>query len=472
VTKRERTDRDKQNWSNFSTYIKREDVTSEYQNRWSRPCSATTRTISAKTARFLQIRKNLLARKSKLTELLRAENEKFVAEMENIRHNSNRSEIESIKDRVEELRREKEMTRRSTAQERKMEMWRRDNPRIRSAHVERRRQEMVDIWSGQLEDRENEQREREEQRKRDRETLDREAEEARLQQKLQNDLRKKQQDELREQLARQMAELKAKECEQNRLKNLERQYLENEERLNQEGLRQKQKAMQKRQKEHRNMLFRQYRAQLLRRAHEIEEDLEQDLALLERIKHEEAQEIKLKDEKVREAQLCAQEAIELLRMKLKEEKEAQAEIEMLYRDQAEQWWEKRQAEWDSEQIARKQLLQDVLDDRRAQIKQNLENNRNHQREIISDRETLLHSIETDRQKALDEEKTTREKRKRLVDGLNLQLEERDERIRNEIDRDMLDELETAKTARQFGELELREEGAILAEPPTVRQAWR
>ena len=111
---------------------------------------------------------------------------------------------------------------------------------------------------------------------------------------------------MREQLARQMQELKAKECEQNRLKNLERQFLENEERLNQEDLRQKQKAMQKRQKEHRNMLFRQYRAQLLRRAHEIEEDLEQDLALLERIKHEEAAEIKLKDEKVREAQLCAQ----------------------------------------------------------------------------------------------------------------------------------------------------------------------
>ena len=36
----------------------------------------------------------------------------------------------------------------------------------------------------------------------------------------------------------------------------------------------------------------------------------------------------------------------------------------------------------------------------------------------------------------------------------------------------LDELETAKTARQMDELELREEGAILAEPPTLRQAWR
>ena len=49
----------------------------------------------------------------------------------------------------------------------------------------------------------------------------------------------------------------------------------------------------------------------------------------------------------------------------------------------------------------------------------------------------MHSIETDRLKTLDEEKTTREKRQKLIDGLNLQLEERDERIRNEIDRDML-----------------------------------
>ena len=32
-------------------------------------------------------------------------------------------------------------------------------------------------------------------------------------------------------------------------------------------------------------------------------------------------------------------------------------IKINLRDQAEQWWEKRQQEWDTEKIARKQLLQ-------------------------------------------------------------------------------------------------------------------
>lgn len=70
-------------------------------------------------------------------------------------------------ERVQELKKEKELTRRSKAQDKNLQMWRRDNPKVRNAHVERRRQEMVDLWSGQLEHREEEQRALEEQRQMD-----------------------------------------------------------------------------------------------------------------------------------------------------------------------------------------------------------------------------------------------------------------------------------------------------------------
>ena len=69
--------------------------------------------------------------------------------------------------------------------------------------------------------------------------------------------------------------------------------------------------------------------------------------MLERVKREEAEENRLKSEKASEARLVAEvicqffkfpftfklnkEAIGLLRLKLKEEKQAQAEIEQLYR---------------------------------------------------------------------------------------------------------------------------------------------
>jgi hypothetical protein len=66
--------------------------------------------------------------------------------------------------RVEEMKSAKEYTRRSEAQGKIMQQWRRDNPKIRNAHTERRRQEMTEIWSGQLEQKEEEQRQKETQR--------------------------------------------------------------------------------------------------------------------------------------------------------------------------------------------------------------------------------------------------------------------------------------------------------------------
>ena len=64
---------------------------------------------------------------------------------------SGRSEdIQSIVQKVEKLKEEKEATRRASVRDKKLEMWRRDNPRVRSAHVERRRREMVDLWTGQV----------------------------------------------------------------------------------------------------------------------------------------------------------------------------------------------------------------------------------------------------------------------------------------------------------------------------------
>lgn len=104
-----------------------------------------------------------------------------------------------------------------------------------------------------------------------------------------------------------------------------------------------------------------------------------------------------------------------------------------FRDQAEQWWEKRQKEWDSEKAARKQLLQDVLDERREQLQEKLEDNRNIQHDIIKDRENLLMSIENEKRRATKEQETQRQKQTDFVTGIRQQLELKDEKIRDEID---------------------------------------
>ena len=100
---------------------------------------------------------------------------------------------------------------------------------------------------------------------------------ARLIEKLALEKRRRAQEEMAAQLAAQMRELQEKEAEQNRLKNEERQLVQNQNMIDLEEQKQREKMKRKNQSEQRKILYRQYRAQLLRRAHEIEEDLEADL---------------------------------------------------------------------------------------------------------------------------------------------------------------------------------------------------
>ena len=81
----------------------------------------------------------------------------------------------------------------------------------------------------------------------------------------------------------------------------------------------------------RKLLYRQYRAQILRRAQEVERDLQMDLALLERIRAEEEEERHLEANKKENQRALAMEGIQLLKQKLKEEKDAQEQIDNIHR---------------------------------------------------------------------------------------------------------------------------------------------
>ena len=106
-------------------------VEAEYQSRWSRPSSGV-RSISAKAASFIHIKNAILSRKSRLAQMLREESEIYRRELEAIKGDEKSSDIQNIMERVEELKQAKELTRRSVAQDKQLQMWRRDNPRVRS----------------------------------------------------------------------------------------------------------------------------------------------------------------------------------------------------------------------------------------------------------------------------------------------------------------------------------------------------
>ena len=65
----------------------------------------------------------------------------------------------------------------------------------------------------------------------------------------------------------------------------------------------------------------------------------------------------------------------------------------------------------------------------------LEQNRENQLEVLSDRENLLRNLEADQLQINEENELTKRKRDNFIVGIKRQLESKDERIRQEIDQE-------------------------------------
>jgi len=331
---------------------------------------------------------------------------------------------------------------------------------------------MVDLWTNQNAEKQYEKSLAAERKASDLRNIELEKEKLEIERELENRKRIEKQNILKAELQQQIQELTEREARQNMLTNEEKEIVIEQAKLEREKNRQAKLEKRQKQQEYQNILYRQYRAQILRRAHEIERELEEDLDMLERVKYEADQEKNVSAEKRKVAQQYAQDAIKLLKQKLKEEKDHQAEIDYLYREQAAQWWEKREAEWERERNSRKKLLQSVLSERQNQLTERLEKVKRNKEKILEDREEMLLDIESKKNQIAKEMETQREKRENLISGLNKQIEEKNEQIIAEIEYDNKENEIIAATAREIEDLELNEEHAIMTSRPPVRQAWR
>jgi trichoplein keratin filament-binding protein len=94
---------------------------------------------------------------------------------------------------------------------------------------------------------------------------------------------------------------------------------------------------------------------------------------------------------------------------LKLEKAREAELDMLFREEASRQWQKREAEWQREKLARERLMREVLNERQEQIRGKMEDLRIQQAESLEQREELLHDLE------LTNQMTARESQRRAED---------------------------------------------------------
>ena len=215
--------------------------------------------------------------------------------------------------------------------------------------------------------------------------------------------RREEQKNLGSDLVQQMEELKLREQEAQQMRLEQEQLLQEQWKLQElEGQR---AALEKQRAgfELGRFLLQQYRTQLRRRFEQHKVERQQDIEILENLfrmqQSEDVERTELQKARFQEIQ----EALQMARQKQQKDVEAEKELDLIYRDEAERLWRKREAEWAAEQAARAKLLQAVLNERAQQVDEKLSRLEVAKRENMEEREKAIREMQILRMEAEAEE---------------------------------------------------------------------
>nr|XP_039261787.1 trichoplein keratin filament-binding protein-like [Styela clava] len=429
-------------WNETVKYYNGNSVRSSIQQNWTSDHSFR-KSMEAYSSRDEKNKKieNLHKRRQKLAKFLQDERDQLEAELRGLSV-GNYSRIREMKEKAEGLKSAREEKNRQIAQEKLYEHWQRNNPELRAVDSELHREHVKEAWKYQLSERveqKNEEIENEIQFANEYEQARAEAIENMRRIEEERKLAEKERAEV---LKQQMRDLKEREEEGESLKMEEAKFLNDQIKI--EKIEEERKKMEKRvkQRELGRFLHRQYKAQLRSRAQQIQEELELDRQILQRLLEEELSQREVQSARQEKARQDVAWMKQVLEDQIKLEKEREAELDLLYREEARQVWEKREEEWRREREARERLMRDVLDERSDQLAYNMEENRRKQKRLLEEREELIAHLE-DVQKTSRQEKREQEK---------IKLERKDE-----LEQQATSRREKIKTARQKEMDELREQ---------------
>ncbi|NXI81789.1 TCHP protein, partial [Rhipidura dahli] len=211
-----------------------------------------------------------------------------------------------------------------------------------------------------------------------------------------------------ETLLQQIEELKLQETKATKLKKEQENLLKQQWEL--ENLEEERKQMEehRRKKELGRFLRHQCDVQLRRRAQQIQEELETDRQILSALLEKEDEDQRRQTARRERAVADVAWMKRVIEEQLQLEKEREAELETIFREEAKKMWEKREEEWEREKKARDRLMNEVLAGRQRQIQEKMELNRRAQEESIKYREQLIKELEE-----AQKEGTRREKEQEL-----------------------------------------------------------
>ncbi|KAM4763290.1 trichoplein keratin filament-binding protein isoform 3-T3 [Cyanocitta cristata] len=399
--RRELEARSRQQWESTSRAFARAAACCSLQARWSEPrvpppsAAAARRDAEEKAAR-------LQRRRERLQRLLGEEQEALAAELRERRRGGMRSQ---------ELRDGPGDCRRKFAEPLLHEHWNK-NAELREVESELPRKHVREAWGDQLTQKTKEEVTELKEKKRyenEYETARGEAPERMRQEEEKRQLEEKQQVET---LLQQIEELKLQETKATKLKKEQENLLKQQWEL--ENLEEERKQMEehRKKKELGRFLRHQCDVQLRRRAQQIQEELETDRqilsALLEKEDEDQRQQIARQERAVADVAWMKRVIEEQLQL----EKEREAELETIFREEAKKMWEKREEEWEREKKARDRLMNEVLAGRQRQIQEKMQLNRRAQEESIKYREQLIKELEEAKKEGTHREKEQEEELQR------------------------------------------------------------
>lgn len=394
VRHRDHEDDFRSKWGDTARYFKNSDARAAKQQAWSSTGAFQERIADEYQESVERDVKasNLKRRRDKLASLFKEENAVFTAKLRGLSV-PNSSRLEEMKMRADDLKSAREEKRQKLAQDKLYEHWRENNLELRKAESEMLQGHVVRNWENQKIAKQK----RLESAKQENLEFDREMEKERqaaLLVQRQKEEEKLQEDKsIRDVLKEQIYELKAREDEAAQFKRQQDLLLTQRWEIERIEESQRHREEERRKKDLGRALLRQHKAQMMNKSRLIQKELEQDQKLLESLIDKEVELNLIQTSRREKAKADAAWMKEVLDEQLKLEKAREAELDMLYQDEAARMWHKREGEWERERQARQRLMAEVLESRAQQIGGRLEELRQQQEASMLHREQLLQELE-------------------------------------------------------------------------------
>ncbi|KAA0716737.1 Trichoplein keratin filament-binding protein [Triplophysa tibetana] len=466
VRQREQEARWRQQWELHSQYFREQEVRSSKQAHWSSRHSFQ-RSMSAFQRERVKEEKQrkLQERRERLMTMLQEERDQLEAELKNVLPDR-ATQTRELVEKTDVLRSAREERRKNLAQELLREHWKQNNSELQKVESQLHKDHVVSQWQAQQQEKKQAEERAQEEKRRVENEYERARQEALERMKKEEEKRKQEKIMRAEDLRKQMEELKLQEQEAERLKKEQETLLSRCWEL--EKLEDERRRMEetRRKTEFGHFLTRQYRTQLKRRAQQVQEELEADRKILAALVEGELEEQKLEKARRERAVDDAAWMKRVIEEQLQLEKEREAEFDILYREEAQRVWEKREAEWEKEKRARERLMREVLAGRQLQLEEQMHENRLAREESLRRREELIQQLDQERLTQCQEKEVQEGARTARMQEINVQVEKRRKEQLEEQQR-----LEQEEEQEREG-LKQQEEELHLETERLIRQGYR